>query len=215
MANYCIIYKCGHTADKQLFGNIEERMSYIDWCQDNKLCPECEERLRVEKIRKQNDNSAQSAMANGYVALQGSPKQVAWANTIREKVLGYIDEFQETLELVITKQNYATETAEKERSVVTEIRANILAIGSAKILIDHWKNVSMEDIRDIFRVKRSMRDNHILSDEEFTAKCKAYDIARIEHREAQNPARTYIPQCDVDACRSMFPEQFRQDYPKG
>ena len=67
MANYSIVYHCGHTADKQLFGNIEERMSYIDWCKDNKLCPECEERRRVEKIRKQNDDSAQSAMANGYV----------------------------------------------------------------------------------------------------------------------------------------------------
>lgn len=42
MAKYAISYCCGHgTVEKQLFGNGEERSRYIDWAEENLLCPDC------------------------------------------------------------------------------------------------------------------------------------------------------------------------------
>ena len=42
MAKYAISYCCGHgSVEKQLLGKEEERRRYIDWAEENLLCPDC------------------------------------------------------------------------------------------------------------------------------------------------------------------------------
>lgn len=72
---YDVTYTCGHVATIQLYGKTSERESRIKYLEGNCVCPEC---YKAQKTR-------------GMQELSGSPKQVAWANTIREKVMAYID----------------------------------------------------------------------------------------------------------------------------
>ncbi len=75
MAKYTVTYKCGHTAEVQLYGKEAERQRKIKWY-STILCPECEacEAVRV-------------ATEKGYPELTGSPKQVAWAYKIHDGVV--------------------------------------------------------------------------------------------------------------------------------
>jgi len=70
MAKYDITYSCGHSATIQLFGNLNDRKSKIEWLEANALCPECCKRQHIGKLKDVSD-------------LIGTEKQVAWAAILR------------------------------------------------------------------------------------------------------------------------------------
>lgn len=76
MAHYTINHTCGHSVEIQLFGKMKDRYSRIEWLETQE-CEEC-------KRAKANAAAAAAKEARGLADLEGSEKQVAWANTIRE-----------------------------------------------------------------------------------------------------------------------------------
>lgn len=86
MSWYPVNYACGHSDRMQIYGPTKDRQRQAD-AESRKLCPDC--------YRTQRDaaNAAQSAVdkakadAAGLPALLGSDKQIAWAETIRVKML--------------------------------------------------------------------------------------------------------------------------------
>ena len=85
MAKYQVTYKCGHTIEMQLFGKIADRESKIEWYRNNCECPDCKRNSHAEENRK----ASEQAQSLGLVALQGSEKQIAWAETIRIKAIEF------------------------------------------------------------------------------------------------------------------------------
>ena len=83
MAKYTITYTCGHTETIQLFGKVSERMRKIAKLEQ---C-ECDACFR----NKQNEQAEQARQERGLAELQGTPKQIAWATTIREGVCKALD----------------------------------------------------------------------------------------------------------------------------
>ncbi len=75
MAKYTITYKCGHTAEVQLYGKYEERERKIKWYATIN-CPDCEAKEQREIAEKA-----------GLPTLTGSEKQIAWATKIRNNAL--------------------------------------------------------------------------------------------------------------------------------
>lgn len=75
MAKYTITYKCGHTAEVQLYGKYEDREKKIAWYKTID-CPECRAK-----------EAAAKAQADGLAVLTGSSKQVSWASDIRAEKL--------------------------------------------------------------------------------------------------------------------------------
>ena len=75
MAKYDVTYTCGHTETVELFGKTSERERKIAWMEGNCLCPSCYK----EKQQKE-------AAAFDLPALTGTPKQVAWAESLRNGV---------------------------------------------------------------------------------------------------------------------------------
>jgi len=81
MAKYNVTYSCGHTETIQLYGNIEDRERKIKWLSENGLCPDCYKKQKA----------AERAVAIEFIktecgilpTLEGSEKQVAWAEDIR------------------------------------------------------------------------------------------------------------------------------------
>lgn len=79
MARYTITYKCGHTAEVQLYGKESERQRKIAWYATID-CPECEAREQKELAEKM-----------ALPELTGSEKQIAWAVKIRNKAIEAFD----------------------------------------------------------------------------------------------------------------------------
>lgn len=75
MAKYTITYRCGHTAEVQLYGKYEDREKKIAWYKTID-CPECRAKA-----------AAAEAQADGLAELTGSSKQVSWASDIRAEKL--------------------------------------------------------------------------------------------------------------------------------
>lgn len=75
MAKYTVTHTCGHEVEYQLFGKHTERDRKIEWLSGQE-CPECR--------RKAKEEAAKEATAGMELPeLEGSEKQVKWANTIR------------------------------------------------------------------------------------------------------------------------------------
>ena len=87
MAKYNINYACGHDAVEQIYGKHKDRESYIQWAEGSKLCPECWAKKQAEERAAENAKAAAANQSASLPALIGSPKQIAWAETIRAKAL--------------------------------------------------------------------------------------------------------------------------------
>ncbi len=84
MAYNTITYACNHTTREQLYGPMAARERTIERALD-RLCPDCyRAKLDAERAA-EAAVAAEAAKAGGLPALTGTPKQVAWAESIRAK----------------------------------------------------------------------------------------------------------------------------------
>lgn len=81
MAKYDVTYACGHVKTVDLYGKTSERERKIEWMEGNCLCPAC---YKAEQQAK--------AKVLDLPALTGTPKQVAWAEKIREELTAVVEE---------------------------------------------------------------------------------------------------------------------------
>ena len=81
MAQYDITYRCGHTDTVQIYGtNVHgERESKAAWY-GTIDCPKC-----------QAANTIKANKEEGMADLEGSDKQIAWAESIRGKIMPQLD----------------------------------------------------------------------------------------------------------------------------
>lgn len=87
MAKYEVEHACGHTETHNLTGPHKHREWWLENVGPGRLCSDC---FQEEKQKQYADRSAQateSAKASGLPELTGSPKQIAWAETIRASFL--------------------------------------------------------------------------------------------------------------------------------
>jgi hypothetical protein len=105
MASFTINHTCGHSADVQLFGKVKDRESKAEWLA-NRPCDDCAKAEYAKKNAEKNAALSAQAKEAGLPALQGSDKQVAWANTIR----------MERLEVLQSLQAKMARAIERERS---------------------------------------------------------------------------------------------------
>lgn len=97
MAWYYGTYSCGHEGRTNIIGPTKNRQ-YIADRRFSGLCPECYEKEINEERKRTNEEALKKAKELELPDLEGSPKQVAWANTIRNKMLSVIDKRVEDLQ---------------------------------------------------------------------------------------------------------------------
>ncbi|WP_313971777.1 hypothetical protein [uncultured Selenomonas sp.] len=78
MAKYDITCSCGHTETVQIYGKAAEREKEIAR-REKGICKDCWKAAQAESAK-------ETAQVFGLVQLEGSEKQIAWANDIRAKV---------------------------------------------------------------------------------------------------------------------------------
>jgi len=93
VAKYTVTRSCGHEEVVALFGPNRDREWRLENVEPNKLCYECYQIALVEQREKANREAAEAAKEMALPALTGSEKQIAWAETIRQKLMTDLDEF--------------------------------------------------------------------------------------------------------------------------
>lgn len=94
MAKYYGTYSCGHEGCVNIIGPIKDR----EWKKERafeKMCPECYEKYLEEQRQKANEESVKKAKEMELPELQGTEKQIARANTIRQKFIELFDKIDE------------------------------------------------------------------------------------------------------------------------
>ena len=91
MSWYYGTFSCGHDGRVNIIGPTKDRQWKADR-QFEKMCEECWKKHLKEKRQKENEEAEKLAKEMELPELIGSPKQIAWANTIRQK---FIDKFED------------------------------------------------------------------------------------------------------------------------
>lgn len=128
MAQYNIHHTCGHEETVQIYGtNVHgERTRKAEWL-ESKPCRDCERKaMRDENLA-------------GAAELEGSEKQVNWANDLRAKAIGDI---KAKLAKIDTQYIAAPQDwKDAQRAAGEAIITAMLAETNAKTIIDHRDNL--------------------------------------------------------------------------
>lgn len=92
---YDVKFSCGHTQTVELFGAGAERERKIAYYERFGMCSECYAKMQAEAIEKANV---------GMPILEGSEKQVAWANKIRASL---VEKYSKEIEFLKDEKNAA------------------------------------------------------------------------------------------------------------
>lgn len=91
MAKYNGTYSCGHEGMVELYGPMKNRERKAEWIFSD-ICPACRREKDAVERKAANQKSAVKSEEYGLPELNGSEKQVAWANTLRLAILEKIDQ---------------------------------------------------------------------------------------------------------------------------
>lgn len=89
MSKYTITHCCGHTQEHKLYGKIADRERKAEWLA-TQVCTECwlkEQQKARDKKDAGIDVAFDKLHINNLPSLEGTPKQVAWAEKIRKQVI--------------------------------------------------------------------------------------------------------------------------------
>ena len=127
MAKYTITHSCGHTVEHQIYGSNSkgERDRKIEWLESTP-CSECYKAEKMEKTAQTNSNA-------NMAELEGSPKQIAWAEDIRAKALFIIDVIQKQIDEGKGTSELYIKQRDAMQAAINEVREQ----SSAKWWIDH------------------------------------------------------------------------------
>lgn len=112
MAWYYGTYCCGHEGRVNIIGPTKDR----EWKKErvfSGLCPECYKKKQEDEMRKANLEAAEKSSEMELPELIGTEKQVAWANTLRIKVIESYEQQQEKFDKRIEKAKELLRNNEK------------------------------------------------------------------------------------------------------
>lgn len=127
MAHYTITYSCRHEGTIELFGPTKERVQRISYL-ETQLCPDCYKKAQEAEIKEAMEEFNPSP-------LEGSEKQIAWAEKIR---YGFIMEAKK-------QETSNTQSEAIKKAIITFFAGQT----SAKFWIDNRDKSLTDMVRDI------------------------------------------------------------------
>lgn len=152
MSKYQITRACGHVETVNIGGKVSERDRLASY-EARKDCCDCYTAKQTAARKAATQAAAADAQAKKLPALQGSEKQVAWAETIRANMLkmaDYLPRF-EALE--------AAGTIDPVQASTKRMILRVQACNSAKWFIDHRDAVgatAMDTVRGLLGDTRGL-----------------------------------------------------------
>jgi len=136
MAKYTVSHICGHDETHNLFGPTGDRQRKMEWLR-TVPCSACHRADMQADRERAAEESARINAERGLPALLGSPKQIAWAEEIRARLVA---ELRDLLARVISNAPSAADAA-----AVQGAAAQIESETSAAQWIE-WRNSSPQTI---------------------------------------------------------------------
>jgi len=128
MAKHNITYKCGHEGVETLAGNAQQRANRVEWIESHNDCPAC------HKLAKQRINLERNSIEM-LPALEGSDKQIAWAEQLRRKMIDKLEQFLQETRLNCQKHEHPANGA--LLLILSDAIAALRAQTSGKWFIEH------------------------------------------------------------------------------
>lgn len=148
MAKYTITHKCGHNEVHNIGGKVADREGQAEWLAE-RLCYDC---YKAEQAKKREEANQINAVVNkkaGYPDLTGTEKQVAWAETIRAKVMERANDIKERSLNQLKSDDVNKQRAAKLALNTIDYFTNQ---NEAKWWIDNYRNnPSYSDLQDAIR----------------------------------------------------------------
>ncbi|KZE78150.1 hypothetical protein AV654_19435 [Paenibacillus elgii] len=92
MAWHNLTYACGHEGREQILGPVNNR-AWIAERSAAGLCPDCYKESQNKRREEENCKAAEAAAKQGLKNLVGTSKQIAYAETCRQKLLKRIEQY--------------------------------------------------------------------------------------------------------------------------
>lgn len=140
MSKYTITHTCGHSETVQICGpscNRESEVAYLE----SRLCAICFAAKCATDRQAANAAAAVANAAAGLPALLGSPKQIAWAESIRAAAIADLDKRLAAARAQIDRLPYMFRAVAQEAIVAID---GIRGKASAAWWIDHRNDVLAE-----------------------------------------------------------------------
>lgn len=153
MAWYYGTYSCGHEGRVNIIGPGKDR----EWKKERAfsgLCPECYRKKVEEERAAKNEESEKEAEEMELPELSGSPKQVAWANTIRVE---FIKKFSDKIAQTIPKGKKFVKIIESGEYVtfklsdLQEIENILINKTEARFWIDHRNYTLLMYVKEAYK----------------------------------------------------------------
>lgn len=139
MAKYEIKFSCGHTETIQLYGKMKDRQRKIEYFEREGLCSECYKKVVAQEeqdVAKKADIYIKSI--GGVPELEGSEKQVAWAEKIRKQLICEAIEYKkDVLDKLGKRTRFQKIDVTTEEKFDNVLAYNFSTITSARFYIDN------------------------------------------------------------------------------
>ena len=127
MAKQTINRQCGHQETIQIAGPYAGRERQAEY-EASKSCRECYQSEQQAKREQAATAAAAANASNGLPALQGSDKQIAWAEQIRSAIIPQVEAL---------RTQFASAPDEQARQKAEDALNAVIAEGSAGWWIEH------------------------------------------------------------------------------
>lgn len=91
MAKHNVTYSCGHQGVENLFGPHRDRERRISYLESSGLCAACYARKKESERAAASIAAERAASSAGLPALEGTERQVAWAETLRREFCAQVE----------------------------------------------------------------------------------------------------------------------------
>lgn len=146
----CTCKTCGETFEMTTSkSNRREAVAWEEWAASNIVeCPECAAKRIQAQRAAENAKAKEEAEASGFPELQGTERQVAWANTIRAKFVALADELMESAKAEKDQDKRAINEA-----IAAMVKRRLLAHVKASWYIDNRDG--MYEARDVISLLKN------------------------------------------------------------
>lgn len=109
MAQYTVTRACGHEETVTLYGPIKQREWRLANVEPDKLCSECYKAELEKQHQEENRKAKEAARSQELPELVGTEKQVAWAETLRQKVVAEIEKIIDEIDHIPAEKRNESE----------------------------------------------------------------------------------------------------------
>ena len=169
MAWYYGTFKCGHEGRVNVIGPVKDRERKVEYL-FSRVCEDCYKKQLQEKREKDNQQAAEESKEMDLPELEGTPKQVAWANTIRCNIIKKFSSCYNEANFALLQERNPDKPENYYKDMYFYVINKLQSNTSASFWIDN-RNASVSELKKEY-VKEFVENYSSLKSEEIPEEVK-------------------------------------------